>query len=238
MNPTVPSFDGIPGAPARRNLVREGLGFLEPVRLLANFPRLATGPRGEGRPLLVLPGFGAGDRSTWVLRQYLSRLGYAVEAWGLGRNHGGVGVLLPQVVERLEVMAHSHGAPVGLVGWSLGGYLAREAARERPGLVTRVVTLGSPVVGGPKYTFASRHYVKRGYDLDEIEANVAARDAVPLTVPVTAIYSRRDGVVAWQACIDLVNHHTEHVEVHSTHVGLGFSPDVFAIIADRLGGRR
>ena len=238
MNPTVPEFDRIPGAPERRGHVREGLGLLEPIRLIARFPRLADGPRGDGDPLLVLPGFGAGDRSTWMLRRYLAWLGYAVEPWRLGRNHGRVGQLLPRIVERLESMADEHGRPVGLVGWSLGGYLAREAARERPELVTRVVTLGSPVVGGPKYTLASRHYVRNGYDLDEIEASVAARDEVPLSVPVTAIYSRRDGVVAWQACIDVVNRATEHVEVRSTHVGLGFSPEVFAVVADRLGAAR
>lgn len=238
MNPSAPRFDRIPGAPERRNLVRESLGLLEPIRLVTRFPRLAECPRGEGNPLLVLPGFGASDRSTWMLRRYLGWLGYRVEPWKLGRNHGRVGELLPQVVEHLESTAEQHGGPVGLVGWSLGGYLAREAARERPEFVTHVVTLGSPVVGGPKYTLASRYYIRNGYDLDEIEANVAARDKVPLKVPVTAIYSRRDGVVAWQACIDLVNRATEHVEVESTHFGLGFSPDVFAVVADRLGSAR
>ena len=235
MNPTAPIFDRIPGPPERRNLLREGFGLLEPIRLMIRFPRLADMPRGDGRPLLVLPGFGAGDRSTWMLRRYLEWLGYAVEPWGIGRNHGRVGQLLPLVVDRLESISDRHGGPVGLVGWSLGGYLAREAARERPARVSHVVTLGSPVVGGPKYTLASRHYVKHGYDLDEIEATVAARDAVPLEIPVTAIFSRRDGVVSWQACIDLVNRSTEHVEVDSTHVGLGFSPEVFAVVADRLG---
>ena len=235
MNPTAPSFDRIPAAPTRRNLLREGLGLLEPVRLVARVPRLAAAPRGEGRPLLVLPGFGAGDRSTWMLRRYLAWLGYSVEPWRLGRNHGRVGELLPRVVACLEVLAEKHDRAVGLVGWSLGGYLAREAARERPGLVTHVVTLGSPVVGGPKYTLASRHYVRNGYDLDEIEARVAERDRVPLSVPVTAIYSRSDGVVAWEACIDRINPATEHVEVASTHIGLGLNPDVFAIVADRLG---
>ena len=111
-------------------------------------------------------------------------------------------------------------------------------ARERPELISRVVTLGSPVVGGPKYTLASRHYERHGFDLDEIEADIAARDEVPLKTPVTAIFSKRDGVVSWQACIDRVNASTEHVEVNTTHIGLGMSPDVFAIIADRLGRRR
>jgi dienelactone hydrolase len=161
-----------------------------------------------------------------------------VEGWGLGRNTGRVPQLIPRIVERLEQLSQRQGDRVGLVGWSLGGYLAREAARERPELISRVVTLGSPVVGGPKYTLASRHYERHGFDLDEIEADIAARDEVPLKTPVTAIFSKRDGVVSWQACIDRVNASTEHVEVNTTHIGLGMSPDVFAIIADRLGRRR
>ena len=100
--------------------------------------------------------------------------------------------------------------------------------------MTRVITLGSPVVGGPKYTASHRYYLRQGYDLDEIEATVAARDKVPLNVPVTAIYSKRDGVVTWQACIDRVNPGTEHVEVGTSHLGLGLSPDVYSIIARRL----
>jgi pimeloyl-ACP methyl ester carboxylesterase len=217
--------------------VREALGLLEPVRLASRLPRLARHPRGEGRPLLVLPGFGASDQSTWILRQYLAWLGYVVDGWGLGRNTGRVPQLIPRIIDRLENISQHHGDRVGLVGWSLGGYLAREAARERPDLVSRVVTLGSPVVGGPKYTLASRHYKRNGFDLDEIEASVAARDEVPLETPVTAIFSKRDGIVAWQACIDRINTSTEHVEVRATHIGLGMNPDVFAIVADRLGKR-
>jgi pimeloyl-ACP methyl ester carboxylesterase len=127
---------------------------------------------------------------------------------------------------------------VRLIGWSLGGYLAREAARERPREIERVVTLGSPVVGGPKYTVVGHYYARQGYDLDEIEAAVAQRDRTPLKVPVTAVYSRADGVVAWRACIDSANECVEHVEVATTHLGLGFSPEVYRIVAERLAARR
>ena len=121
-----------------------------------------------------------------------------------------------------------------LIGWSLGGYLAREAARERPQAAHQVITLGSPVVGGPKYTAVAGAYLRRGIDLDVIEAEVAARNRQPLDTPVTAVYSRSDGVVAWQACIDRHSTNVEHVEVETTHLGLGFSPEVFQIIAERL----
>jgi pimeloyl-ACP methyl ester carboxylesterase len=191
--------------------------------------------------VLVLPGFGAGDGSTALLRAYLAWLGYAARGWGLGINRGQVPKLVPRVV---ELLARTHGVAqrrVRLIGWSLGGVLAREAARERPELVERVVTFGTPVVGGPKYTAAAAAYRRQGHDLDAIEAAAAARDAVPLRVPVTAIYSRADGVVAWRACIDPTNADVEHIEVGGTHVGLGFNPDVYRIVAERLSlprGRR
>ncbi len=224
----------IPGPPRRLALLLEPAGLLEPLRLAARSKQLADLPRGDGAPVLVLPGFGTGDGATWALRRFLAYLEYDVQGWGLGRNHGRVPELLERIVEKLENFAAMRGRPIHLVGWSLGGYIAREAARERPDLVTRVITLGSPVVGGPKYTASHRYYARQGYDLDEIEATVAARDSVPLSVPVTAIYSKRDGVVTWQACIDRVNPGTEHFEVGASHLGLGLSPDVYSIIALRL----
>ncbi|TFG95332.1 MAG: alpha/beta fold hydrolase, partial [Myxococcales bacterium] len=161
-------------------------------------------------------------------------LGYRARGWGLGRNHGAVPDLLPRVVERLDALAREEGRAIGLIGWSLGGYLAREAARERPKAAHHVITLGSPVVGGPKYTAVAGAYRRRGIDLDEIEAQVAARNRQSLETPVTAVYSRSDAVVAWQACIDHCAPNVEHVEVETTHLGLGFSPEVFEIIAQRL----
>lgn len=123
---------------------------------------------------------------------------------------------------------------IGRPGWSLGGTLAREAARERPDLVERVVTLGTPAVGGPKCTAAGAAYRRQGYDLDAIERDVAARERTPIRVPVTAIYSRDDGVVAWQACIDRHTRAIAHVEVRGTHTGLGFNPDVYRVVAEHL----
>ena len=215
-------------------LLHELAGIAVAGRLLLRAPRLARQPRGGGAPVLVIPGYGAGDGSTSLLRGYLRLLGYQVRGWGLGRNRGNVGTLIPRVAELAEGWAAEAGRPLRLVGWSLGGYLAREAARERPAAVDRVVTFGSPVVGGPKYTAVAGAYRSRGYDLDAIEAEVSAREQKPITVPITAIYTRRDHVVAWQACIDHTSPDVEHVEVYSTHLGLGVDPEVFLIVADRL----
>jgi pimeloyl-ACP methyl ester carboxylesterase len=218
-------------------LLGESRALVELPRLAWNVRDLAAQPRGRGEPVLVLPGFGAGDGSTSLLRAYLRLLGYRVRGWNLGLNGGDVPSLIPRVVERTAAYAGETGEPVRLLGWSLGGYLAREAARERPDAVDRVVTLGTPVIGGPKYTSVGRLYASRGYDLDAIEAAVEERNRNPIRVPVTAIYSRSDGVVAWEACIDRVGPHVEHVEVDTTHLGLGLSPDVYRIIARRFANR-
>lgn len=223
-----------PPPPSVWGLLKESRGFLEFPRLLLEFPDLARQPKGQGEPVLVLPGYGGSDASTFVLVQYLRFLGYEARGWKLGRNHGRVQKLVPRVMRRLEQIAQKSKQPVRFVGWSLGGYIAREVARERPDLVDQVITLGTPVVGGPKYTMVAEAYRRQGVDLDEVEAAVAARYDNPLKVPVTAIYSRSDQVVAWQACIDHHSPSVDHIEVKTTHFGLGFAPEVYRIIADRL----
>ena len=224
-------------APRPSGMIREVRVLLELPRLLFRFPLLARQPRGTGQPVLVLPGYGAGDVSTALLQGYIRFLGYHVRGWGRGRTHGEVQTLLPRVLKRLMSLARKSGQEVTLVGWSLGGYLAREAARERPDLVQRVITLGTPVVGGPKYTVVARHFHRRGIDMDAMEAEIELRNQILLRTPVTAIYSRTDAVVAWRACIDRKGLNVEHVEVRTTHLGFGFSAEVYKIIAQRLAAQ-
>ncbi|MEE4300770.1 MAG: alpha/beta fold hydrolase [Pseudomonadales bacterium] len=214
--------------------VFESLTPLEFARLSLLWPRLARLPRGDGRPVLLFPGYSGDDGSTLALRFVLRGLGHDARGWGLGRNVGDVPTRIEAVAELVARKADELGEPVSLVGWSLGGYLAREAARERPEAVRRVVTLGSPIAGGPKYTQLAPLYRARGEDLDWIEAEVAKREAVPLRVPVTALYSRLDGIVHWRACVDDREAVTENVEVRTTHLGFGFSTEVFRILAERL----
>ncbi len=217
-----------------RRLVREILGLGQLGRLVINAPDLLRGPRGDGSPVLVIPGFGASDGSTAVLRGYLGAIGYKVHGWALGTNRGNVPDLIPRVTERAVSIAETVGRSVHLVGWSLGGYLSREAARERPDAVVDVITYGSPVIGGPKYTATAAAYRRAGYDLDAIEAAVEARNKVPIQVPITAIYTRTDLIVDWRACIDRSSPLVVHVEVSTTHLGLGFCPEVYRIMADTL----
>lgn len=208
--------------------------MVEPALMMANLCRLRGHRPTTARTVIVLPGFATGDGSTLPLRTYLVSRGHHVTGWGLSINRGDVVSSVEAIRARCERRAERAGAPVALVGWSLGGIIAREVARQRPDLVDRVITLGSPVVGGPKYTAVAARLEAMGIDLDLIEAEIRSRAVLPPEVAVTAIYSRYDGVVAWRACIDPVNDHVEHIEVATTHLGLGINHEVWRITAARL----
>ena len=208
-----------------------------PVDMLRWAPSLLTmkaRPAAHPRTAILLPGFGAGPRSMRVMESFLRRRGHRVRDWGLGVNNGDARKFRVQLESIVGQSIAAYGEPVVLVGWSLGGYIAREYAREHPEGVRRIVTLGSPVIGGPRYTATSEWYRSQGHDLVEMERAVKSRYATPLRVPVTAIYSKRDGIVAWQACIDKWSPDVRHIEVSETHIGLGFSPRVLGLVADEI----
>jgi pimeloyl-ACP methyl ester carboxylesterase len=226
-------YDGI-APPTRRDTLQELRLPLDALRWAPQWFGLPRGRAATSRTVMLLPGFGAGPRSLVALKRHLHRRGHAVSDWGLGRNTGRVPQLRDALRERVSTLVRASGGPVTLVGWSLGGYIARELAREHPELVRRIVTLGSPVVGGPRYTATARWYASQGSDLEQIERVVKDRYAKPLQTPVVAIYSKRDGVVAWQACIDRWSPHVRNVEVHESHFGMGFAPDVLRIVAEEV----
>ncbi len=211
---------------------------LELVSLLARLPALGRVPRGSGEPVMVIPGFTTTDSSTLILRSYLRRLGYRVSGWELGINDGNLRRVVPRLVERVGSLHRAGGEPVRLVGWSLGGVVAREVARALPRAIARVITLGSPVVGGAKYTIFSRLYAHTGIDLDGMEELFQRRERRPIQVPITAIYSRDDGIVDWRACIDRTNPEVDHVRVRAKHLAMGYAPEVLEIVARDLAGAR
>jgi pimeloyl-ACP methyl ester carboxylesterase len=230
-HPSVAGHDVVPPTPAP---VAEALGA---ARGALTLPALAVHrpPRGDGGTVRVLPGYLTGDATTVAVRGTLRVLGYRAAGWGLGVNRGDVPRLAGRVAELVDRDAAESGRPVRLVGWSLGGVIAREAARLRPDAVSHVVTMGSPIVGGPVYTAAATSYAADGWDLDQVAATVAARNAEPMPVPVTALYSRDDTVVAWQACLDPNPlSPTRHIEVPGRHAELGFSPRVLRVVAQAL----
>ena len=248
--------------PTRASLLGEVRVLRDLALMLPALYRPAVSTRlANAGPVLVLPGYGAGDASTYPLRRHLARHGVACEGWGLGMNRaglnlrhtladlhpswgapqkqpyrgeGGVAYLCTRMVEHVARRAQVLGQPLTLVGWSLGGTIAREVARDLPQAVNRVVTMGSPVIGGPKYTSAANALRRRGLDLDWIEAQVAARDARPIQQPLTSIISRSDGIVGRAAAIDHISPRVRHIEVAASHLGLGFNPLVWAHVLEAI----
>ncbi len=231
----VPDAPGLPaptGPPDGRAVLHELSGLVGGLRLGPASLRLARTPRGDGHVVVDVPGWKAPEQSGLPLRAWLRCRGYDARGWGFGTNHGDPERDARRLVARLEGVVALHG-PVSLLGWSLGGVIAREVARERPDLVRRVITYGTPAVGGPTYTVGAPTW---GEDVcREAASLIAHRDREePINVPVTAIWSRRDAIVHWAACVDRTSPLVDNVEVGSTHLGLGTDPDVWAVVADRL----
>jgi pimeloyl-ACP methyl ester carboxylesterase len=211
----------------------------EPARGLATLP-LATpwlwfAPRGDGHGVLVLPGLLSSDNSTALLRSYLRLLGYQVRGWSLGRNLGPTDDVLDGLPAMLSALVAETGGPVSVVGWSLGGIYARELGRRHPRQVRQVITLGSPfAMTDSDQTHADRAYERRARL--HAAAGVPTREELrrPIPVPSTAVYSRRDGIVSWQACVEPESDLHENVEVRCAHLGFGVDPATLWLIADRL----
>lgn len=196
---------------------------------------LAKAPSGDGHPVLVLPGFTASDVSTAPMRQFLRRKGYAVHPWRLGRNLGPIGDIEPQIHGRLQDLAEEYGEKVSIIGWSLGGIYAREVARAFPDLTRQVITLGSPFGGAAQGCNVVWAYdALTGEKIRERPNTFFRMIKEPPPVPSTAIYSKSDGIAAWQTCIEMESNWTDNIEVVGSHCGLGFNPVVYYAIADRL----
>jgi pimeloyl-ACP methyl ester carboxylesterase len=199
---------------------------------------LRKAPRGDGHPVLVLPGFVTSDRSTRLLRLYLHDLGYEAHGWKLGRNLGpkAVGHRGERLMRRVLGINRAARAKVSLVGWSLGGVMARELARQAPHAVRQVICLGSPFTGNPRASTVAGLYEQLTGDVidGELMAERLAVGSAPPPVPSTAIYSRSDGIVPWRNCVESSGEQTDNIEVCGSHCGLGVNPAVLFAIADRL----
>jgi pimeloyl-ACP methyl ester carboxylesterase len=200
---------------------------------LALLPLLSRAPSGDGHPVLVLPGLLASDASTRPLRRYLSGRGYDVHGWGLGRNLGLRAGIESKMKARLREIHRTSGRKVSIVGWSLGGVFAREIGGQVPDAVRSVITLGSPIRGKPRSTNAWRIYeLASGESVDDPKLRLPRVTAPP--APTTSIYSRTDGIVAWQCSVEMPTDKTESIEVMGSHCGLGVNASVWYAVADRL----
>jgi pimeloyl-ACP methyl ester carboxylesterase len=219
--------------PSTLLLALEGRAWLEWGSLALAWPWLRQAPKGDGHPVLVLPGLVAGDASTWPLRRFLEQQGYATAPWELGLNYGPRRDIVRGLVRKVRELHEEHGRKVSLVGWSLGGALACALAARMPKRVRQVITLGSPLQAQPHATNAWRVFqLVSGYRVDDPHiARIAAKD---LRVPLTAILSKSDGIVNWRLSVAPAGPQRESIEVAASHLGLGVNPAVLWAIADRL----
>jgi triacylglycerol lipase len=197
-------------------------------------------PRGDGRPVMLLPGLFNSDRSMFVMRRYLQSLGYVARGWDLQRNLGTrtVGDDGERLLERVRTFRDECDAPVTLIGVSLGGMLARFAAHRAPDDVREVITVSSPFAGDPRATNVWRAFEWFTGDRidDETVIERTAEIARPLPVPATAIWSASDGIVNGHICHAPDDPNCRDIEVRSSHLGVHINPEVLRLIAGVLAG--
>ena len=220
-------------APGPLLMIMEARAPWEYAAMLAAAPWLNRLPVGDGHPVVVFPGLGAADMTTWPLRNFLRDRGYTPYPWKQGFNFGPRHGVLDSCRAHVQQVAQRHQEKVSLIGWSLGGIYAREIAKEQPEHARCVITLGTPFSGHPRATNAWRFYeMVSGQSVHDpvLEAQIRVAPACP----TTSIYSKSDGIVAWQCSINASAPHTENIEVHASHVGMGMNPLALYAIADRL----
>lgn len=191
-------------------------------------------PQGDGHPVIVLPGFLAGDGYNGALRRFLTGLNYSVYGWGMGLNLGPRDGVLEGLGERIHELVERHGTPVSLVGHSLGGIFARELARAFPDKVRQVISLGSPFgKGRMTASIPARLFTALNPSQDlPIDEDLLA---VAPPVPTTSIYSKGDGIVNWQTTFQQEGHaQTQNIEVWGSHCGMTLNPSIWLLVAECL----
>ncbi len=215
----------------RASFIYEAQSLFQPMRLLSQSLKLAKAKKGNGQRIMLLPGLKSNELAMYPLKKYLSALGYAPEDWGLGINHGYVEQYRDKIVARLQKEANQ--SKITLIGWSLGGTIAREIARILPEKIQSVVTYGSPAIGGPTYTIGEYFWDKE--DTKRIKALIEEQDKTnPIQVPMSIIFTKKDSIVSWAACLDKNSKNVKHYEVNSTHLSLGIDPSVWRIVTEHL----
>jgi len=221
-------------APHLALTLTEGRGLLELAAFGLARKTLMQAPKGDGHPVLVLPGFLASDRSTGPLRKYLCELGYDARPWGQGQNLGGVYKMMDVLVRQLDTIHRNTGEKVSLVGWSLGGVFARFLAVHAPDSVRSVVTLGSPFAADISATNARRLYEAMSNEGPAKPGDLELL-AGDLPVPNSSIYTKLDGIVNWRTSIPREAPNAEAIEIRlASHIGIGVNPAAMWAMADRL----
>jgi len=223
----------------------EWRALIEVATLPYSLPWLMSAPRGDGHPVLLLPGFMAEEGTLAPLRWVLSYLGHDVQSWGFGRNVGFQRRHADALEQKIRYLHHASGRKVSLVGWSLGGVFGLYGAHRAPECVRQLVTLGSPVsidvaAGNQSPALLKTLYRMVAHPLGPTAHTMQPRvkklrQRIAPPVPTSCLYSTTDGVVpAQEATIDGDPSMHENIRVFGSHTGLGFNPMVLAIVADRL----
>jgi pimeloyl-ACP methyl ester carboxylesterase len=200
-------------------------------------PMLRSLPRGDGRPVFILPGFTASDASTQPMRWILRQLGYNAFGWNQGVNMGPSPKVIAEMFARFELIRRQTGQPVTIVGWSLGGLYARAIVERHPDDVRHVITMGSPFrIALSDQTNAGalfQIFNQRKRDPNQTALRSDGYRGAPM-VPSTSIFTKADGVVPWESCLDEASPSSENVEVRGSHTGLGHNPAALLVLLDRL----
>jgi hypothetical protein len=194
-------------------------------------------PVGDGHPVIVYPGLGAGAMNTGQLRTFVKDSGFTVYDWEGGINTGPIGRLhdwLESLDERLREVHRRHGRKVSLVGWSLGGVYARELAKSCPECVRQVITLATPFQALGHGNHAGLFFRMLHPESSHLDPELQERVSETPPVPTTSIYSKSDGIVSWRGCIERRTPQSESIEVSASHLGMVSHPQVLRIVANRL----
>jgi pimeloyl-ACP methyl ester carboxylesterase len=190
-------------------------------------------PRGRSRAVMMLPGFGAHPIRMRPLGRVLEAGGHRVSDWGMGWNLGPTEERFDRLCDRIAAMARKEREPVVLVGWSLGGIYAREAAKRLPEAVGMVVTMGTPFSGDRHANNAWRAYqAVTGHTVDEPPVGVDLAEKPP--VPTVALWSPRDGIIAPRSACGRKGERDLAISVRCTHLGFASHPAVAATLAGLL----
>lgn len=220
-------------SPSALLMAMEGRAMFEWASYALTWPWLRNAPRGDGHPVLVLPGLCVGDNTTYPLRRFLSHLGYEAYPWCQGLNFGPRDHVIKGMVDQVRALQKKHKKKVSIVGWSLGGAMANALALRMPERIRQVITLGSPLSGHPRGTNVWRVFeLVSGFRADD-ERLMELVNGNP-AVPTTSIMSKTDGVVSWRMSLARESRIAENIEISATHLGMGANPAVLWAIADRL----
>jgi pimeloyl-ACP methyl ester carboxylesterase len=203
---------------------------------------------GRGQPVLLIPGFLAGDDSLSLMTRWLRGTNHYAKRAGIRMNVDCSQAAVQRLEEKVELLVESQGQRAAIVGHSRGGHFARVLAKRRPDLVAGIVTLGSPLteplalhplVRAQVYAVGAlgtvgvrglfRHSCLWGECCRDFWADAEA--PFPKGVRFVSVYSKSDGVVRWQSCLDP---HAEQLEIRASHIGMGMHPDAWRAVAHEL----